>query len=156
MKPKKRQKMCYNCEGEVDLDVIVCPFCAADLRAEKPEQQYPAYNPASSVKTLNAAPGNTQTSKSLYPPAQPEEEEAPREQEAVLPMEEVSESEGKTMIGPTILLALGVQLALFGLMMALFSSKGVFVLKWDARLWFLYLFASAPLIIFGYRALSKL
>ncbi len=156
MKPKKRQKMCYNCEGEVDLDVIVCPFCAADLRAEKPEQQYPAYNPASSVKALNPAPVNTQTSKSLYPPAQAAEEEAPQEQEAVLPMEEASESEGKTMIGPTILLALGVQLALFGLMMALFSSKGVFVLKWDARLWFLYLLASAPLIIFGYRALSKL
>ena len=61
MKPKKRQKMCYNCEGGVDLDVIVCPFCAADLRAEKPEQQASAYNPASSVKALNPAPGNAQT-----------------------------------------------------------------------------------------------
>ena len=35
MKPKKRQKLCHHCEGEVDLDVIVCPFCAADLREER-------------------------------------------------------------------------------------------------------------------------
>ena len=61
MKTKKRQKLCYNCEGEVDLDVIVCPFCAADLRIEKPEVQRPAYDPNLSVKNLN-------TQQSLYPP----------------------------------------------------------------------------------------
>ena len=25
MKPKKRQKLCHNCEGDIDVDVIVCP-----------------------------------------------------------------------------------------------------------------------------------
>ncbi len=144
--------MCYNCEGEIDLDVIVCPFCAADLREEKPEQQRVHYNPNQSMKNLKAQ-------ESLYPsqaaPVQPipklaEEEEVP--EEALLAQPE----ETKRIIGPTVLITLGSQLLLFGLFMVLFSHKGVVILKWDARLWFFYILASVPLLLFGYRALSKL
>lgn len=159
MKPKKRQKLCYNCEGEIDLDVIVCPFCAADLREEKPEQQRSSYSAASSVKNLN-------TQQSLYPPhyapkVTEEDSPAPKEilkelleEEPAKEIEELSE-EPKNLFGPIILLALGSQLILFGLMMLLFQDKGVLLLKWDARFWYLYLGASLPLLIFGYRSLSK-
>lgn len=152
MKPKKRQKMCYNCEGEIDLDVIVCPFCAADLREEKPEQQRASYNPAVSVKNLS-------TQQSLYPPhyapkaAQPEETALLEESPQIAP---IDKEEAKTIFGPTVLMTLGTQLLLFGILMFLFSSKGVMILKWDARLWFLYIFASIPLLIFGYKSISKL
>ena len=60
MKPKKRQKLCQNCEGEIDVDVIVCPFCAADLREERPEQKVSPI----SVRNLS----DNETMKSLYPP----------------------------------------------------------------------------------------
>lgn len=141
--------MCYNCEGEIDLDVIVCPFCAADLREEKPEQQRTSYNPAASVKNLN-------TQQSLYPPHY-----APKEapsQEAVALAEElpIESEEAKNIFGPTILMTLGAQLLLFGVLMFLFSNKGVMILKWDARLWFFYIMAAIPLLIFGYRSVSKL
>lgn len=63
MKPKKRQKLCCNCDGEIDLDVIVCPYCAADLREEKPEQRIAP--PMASVRPLT---GGQQMSESLYPP----------------------------------------------------------------------------------------
>jgi hypothetical protein len=161
MKPKKRQKLCYNCEGEIDLDVIVCPFCAADLREEKPEQQYPAYNPANSVKNMGS-PGYSQATKSLYPPSQSSEKPPLKLQDEVVVEEVISSAEKsfeekeKHIFGPTILFALGVLLFLFGLIMLLFSHKGMLVLKWDARQWFLYVFASIPFLIFGYRALSKL
>lgn len=150
MKTKKRQKMCYNCEGEIDLDVIVCPFCAADLREEKPEQKHPTYHPTASIKNLN-----TQQSlyPSHYPPKSPGEEPHPEEPPQI---ETAPEPEAKGILGATLLMTLGVQLLLFGLLMLLFSHKGVLILKWDARFWFLYLFASIPLLIFGYRALSRL
>lgn len=153
MKPKKRQKMCYNCEGEIDLDVIVCPFCAADLREEKPEQQRPHFNPTASVKNLT-------TQQSLYPPhyapkqAALQQEDAPFPEEAQMPAMESEET--KSIFGPTILMTLGTQLLLFGILMFLFSTKGAMILKWDARLWFLYVFASIPLLIFGYKSVSKL
>lgn len=147
--------MCYNCEGEVDLDVIVCPFCAADLREEKPEQQRSSYSAAVSTK-------NREAQESLYPShfkSPPEPQETPEPQgvaPAATTIQAPSEDEGKGIFGPTALLALGIQLLVFGLLLSFFSHKGYMLLKWDARLWFLYIFASVPFLIFGYKAWSKL
>jgi hypothetical protein len=160
MKPKKRQKLCHNCEGEIDIDVIVCPFCAADLREEKPEQRYSSY--VSQVQQMS----QKQTNQSLYPAAATGPEVLPVKEplkeevvEAVMRDETVIPDETETRSGvfvPTILFTLGIQLCVFGLLMLLFSHKGVVILKWDARFWFIYLFASVPFLYFGYKALSKL
>jgi len=168
MKPKKRQKLCYNCEGEVDLDVIVCPFCAADLRAEKPELSRSSFSPSvTSVKQLHAE-------TSLYPSSFPRVEEAPvmqssvavAEEEEIIPSYEEAAPDvpkesskmgvDKSMISGLLLFTLGVQLFLLGALFVLFSQGGVMILKWDASLWFLYIFASIPLLLFGYRFLNKL
>ncbi len=157
MKAKKRQKLCYNCEGDIDLDVIVCPYCAADLREEKPEQKETP--PKSSMMQ--------QMSYSLYPPPYPIREEEPQPPAPQLPKisaaaveEEIdsvaTEERIATVIGPILLFALGTMLFLLGLLLVLCSQNGQVILKWDARFWFLYLFASVPFLIFGYRAISKL
>ncbi|MBF8263877.1 MAG: hypothetical protein HW387_1542 [Parachlamydiales bacterium] len=155
MKPKKRQKLCCNCDGEIDLDVIVCPFCAADLREEKPEQQ--RTSPTSgNVRPLS---GGQQMSESLYPPpysSHEPSETAPPAEPAAPPSSAIEEEKPDRMIGSILLFSVGVQLFVLGLMLVLFSYHGSVVLKWDARLWFLYVFASIPLLILGYRSLSKL
>jgi hypothetical protein len=163
MKTKKRQKLCQNCEGDIDLDVIVCPYCAADLREEKPEERgekerLSYLNPRAAV-----LPGEQAMSHSLYPtqvaPERetviPERRSASRE-EANLVEETVENEPIQHLIWPILLFAVGVQLFMLGLLLFLFSSHGVLVLKWDARLWFLYLFAATPFLVFGYRELSKL
>jgi len=154
MKPKKRQKLCCNCDGEIDLDVIVCPYCAADLREDKPEQRTaPA---AGNVRPLI---GGQQMPESLYPSShgisEAKESEPPSEisQAEVAPA--VEEKPNRT-VGSVLLLTAGVQLLLLGLLLILLSHNGVLTLKWDARLWFLYIFASIPFLIFGYRSLAKL
>lgn len=134
MKPKKRQKLCHNCEGEIDLDVIVCPFCAADLREEKPEQKYSSY-----VTSAQEAPV-----KSLYPS---HEEEVPSVQTEEKPL-------NPTL--PIIFFTVGVQLCLLSILMLLFSHQGEVILKWDARFWFFYLFISVPFLILGGKYLSKI
>ncbi len=164
MKPKKRQKLCHNCEGEIDLDVIVCPFCAADLREEKPEQERSSFNPAA-----NTFGQGRETSQSLYPspplyppPHSPKTSKAvPASQPlddpaSVDPPSSVAEEEKKNPFAATILFTLGVQLFLLGLLMLLFSHKGAVVLRWDAAYWFLYCLAGIPLLYFGYKALTKL
>lgn len=153
MKPKKRQKLCHNCEGEIDIDVIVCPFCAADLREEKPEQKYSSY--VSNTHHMN----QKQTLQSLYPPPVGHVETVYRESihEEIDPsVEDAIEEKKNSMFAPTILFTLGVQLFIFGLLMLLFSHKGAVILKWDARFWFFYVFASIPFLVFGYKTLSKL
>jgi hypothetical protein len=162
MKPKKRQKLCYNCEGEIDLDVIVCPFCAADLREEKPEQMRAAYHPFGGTGKGQ----NNETSQSLYPPAFPPaapkteslaEELVVAEEVDSEPEEEKFSSEKLSrVIRPTILFTLGIQLFLLGMFILLFSHKGVVILKWDGTFWFFYVLASFPLLYFGYRSLSKI
>ena len=155
MKPKKRQKLCYNCEGEIDLDVIVCPFCAADLRVEKPEQMKGSYNPFGPPPKGQ----NAETSQSLYPPpfvSKPEHEELAVTEAALEPEEKVSSDRLSHVIRPTILFTLGIQLFLLGMFILLFSYKGVVLLKWDGRFWFFYVLASFPLLYFGYKSLSKI
>lgn len=139
MKPKKRQKLCYNCEGEVDLDVIVCPFCAADLREEKPEMQRSSY--VSTVKQLHAEP-------------QPYKIAEEPQENVVQTVAEEDPAPTQSLFLPLALFTLGVQVFLLGLFLVLFSERGLLILKWDARLWFLYIFASIPLLIFGYRGLK--
>jgi hypothetical protein len=154
MKPKKRQKLCFNCEGEIDLDVIVCPFCAADLREEKPEQARSRFNPP---KDLSGSSKNQETMQSLYPPhyVSKPTEESEAASAPVQPMVQEEEKQ-KNIFAPTILLTLGVQLCVLGLLMLFFSHKGVLILKWNAGFWVLYLLASIPLFLFGYKSLSKL
>ena len=160
MKPKKRQKLCYNCEGEVDLDVIVCPFCASDLREEKPELQRSAFSASvSSVKQLN-------TEQSLYPPSYIEREvveqrtyteQRPSLDSQIPEIEEEIEPAGvQNMLVPVVLLTCGMHLFMLALALLFLSDQGMLILKWDARFWILYLIASAPLMVFGYRSLSKL
>lgn len=160
MKPKKRQKLCYNCEGEIDLDVIVCPFCAADLREEKPEQMRSGY---SSPMGAGRVQQNHQTSESLYPSPFPprmetlsEEMVLEEEKPSHLTEEKGSSEKLSRVICPTILFTLGIQLFVLGMFILLFSHKGVVILKWDGTLWFLYVLAACPMLYFGYRALSKL
>jgi hypothetical protein len=120
MKPKKRQKLCPNCEGEVDLEVIVCPFCAADLRLERLEP----LPPRESLPKVEVAPN-----RSFAWPKGP--------------------------LLTLVLLGAGAQLFLLAFFQLLFSSSGWLVLKWDARFWFLYLFASIPLLVLGGKRLSE-
>lgn len=154
MKQKKRQKLCHNCEGDIDLDVIVCPYCAADLREEKLEELRRS-EPSSSM---------LQMSHSLYPPPYPIREERPEQPSAPpatktvhLPQIEEEPSERLfSVLAPIVLFSLGTMLFVLGLLLMLFSHDGQVVLKWDGRLWFLYLFAAVPFLVFGYRSISKL
>lgn len=147
MKPKKRQKLCHNCEGEIDIDVIVCPFCAADLREEKPEQRY-----STSYVSNAQQMSQKQTMQSLYPQTSVQEEASPE----AAKVSAVKEEKKANIFLPTILFTLGVQLCVFGLLMLLFSHRGEVILKWDARFWFFYLFASVPFLVFGFKSLTKL
>lgn len=134
MKPKKRQKLCYHCEGEVDLDVIVCPFCAADLREERPEFSFGSQ--AAVAKVLGDE----------------EESHFPSDDKDHFAKEESKERGGGLLA--SLFFTAGIQLLFFGLFSLLFSRENMIVLSWDASYWFLYCLIGGPLLYFGYRQLS--
>lgn len=127
MKPKKRQKLCQNCEGEVDLDVIFCPFCGADLLEEK-------------ELSLNDKKENYYSPP--YSPVKQEIEEEP-------PVEK--ETKEASFFWPFVAFNLGVWLFLLGVFLLLFSKEGVLWLKLDATRWLYFLLLSFPLLAWGSR-----
>jgi hypothetical protein len=132
MKQKKRQKLCHNCEGEVDLDVIFCPFCGADLLEEQPEEEV--------------------LKEEFVPPYQPKSSLMEAVEE-----EKVKEEGRKEQIFPPIaLLSLGVWFFLLGFFLFLFGNDGRLVLRLNATIWFVYLLLSFPFLFLGYRFLKKL
>lgn len=155
MKAKKRQKLCYGCEGDVDLDVIVCPYCAADLREEKPEMQRASFSPSiSSVKPMNGE-------DVLYPPPYskpmaPEVEPTIHGLDHEAIAEEEVPSDFRAAATGIALFALGANFIFLSLILAIFSKNGVLILQWDASWWAYYFLASIPLLFYGYRFLKEL
>ncbi len=150
MQTKKRQKLCYNCEGEVDLEVIFCPYCGADLLEEKEGLQGTSTLQEDSHNSLSLE----ETTTSLYPPPyQPE-----KIKEGKLEKEEVTEEDSKSLKAffPIFLLTTGIWCFLLGVLLFIFSENGFVILKLDAKLWLTYLLLSAPLLFMGSKLLSKM
>ncbi len=136
--PKKRQKLCQNCDGEVDLDVIFCPYCGSDLLEEKPseEDRQKLYPPPYAMK---------KTPIDLT--QEPAQEEAVKEEAAKTP---------KNSFWALLLFSLGVQALLMGALLFIFSHKGVVHLQFDAKSWLFYIVFSMPMLYFGWKAVSQL
>ena len=149
MQQNQRTKMCPNCEGNVALEVSICPYCGSsvfnqndNLANKKIEED---------VKSLSYE----ETLASLYPPPyKPNIIEEPQEELKQALKEELIEEE--SVLLPTIFFWLGVNILVFSLILLLFSKEGVLHLKWNANYWFLYSLFSLPLLFFGIKGLKNL
>lgn len=154
MDEKKQLKMCSNCNGQVDIDFEVCPYCGEEFKVQKPIKEN--VNREESIKSLSIE----ETLASLYPP--------PYMPRSSSPMEEMEEEEAKeeekkstTVVGkkrslwPIAFLSIGINLALLGIIMFFFSHKGRLLVDLDSRFWFAYLIFSLPLMYLGYVKLSN-
>lgn len=150
MKPKKRQKLCYNCEGEVDLDVIFCPFCGADLMEEKEVEMVQEENDED-VRSMSSKESIT----SLYPPLyQPENEDESPSPGSPEPEKEADKPKKETFFS-LFFLTLGAWLFLLGILLFIFSENGEVLLRLNAKSWLIYLLFSFPLLFFGAKFLSR-
>lgn len=144
MGQKKRLKLCQYCDGQIDLDVIVCPYCGNHVSEPKTFSQKPAeeslFPPpyASSQKSFDNLEENFSST-------------APQPKELAA---EPTTTRGNIFL-PTLLFSLGMNLSLLGLFILFFSKKGELLLKWDAHFWFVYVLLALPLMFFGYKGLSR-
>jgi hypothetical protein len=156
---KKREKLCPNCDGEMDIHVIVCPFCGYDMSLEEEKVfKTSSYSEPTMKRTFTEDPIT-----SLYPPPyQPkvytsQEESSDRAKEAVLGSEPPLAVEGNSakFFMPIILFSVGVNLCFLALFMLIFSKDGELFLRWNSGLWILFLLGSLVMLFFGYRGLFK-
>ncbi|HSW71807.1 MAG TPA: zinc ribbon domain-containing protein [Chlamydiales bacterium] len=144
--PKKRQKLCQNCDGEVDLDVIFCPYCGADLLEEKQSGSDENSFERSGAK-LYPPPYSPKKTIALNLDAEEPAEKTETEEKQAIP---------KNTFWATFLFTLGVQAFLMGLLLFIFSENGVVHLKFDAKMWLFYLVFSIPMLYFGWKAIAHL
>lgn len=157
MKAIDRQKACPNCSGKIPLDVGQCPYCFAQV-------------PVESGKEASSKSSPFQESSKYAPPYQPKSsltsnflvneekkffgESGSHGEEAVLDKQILKEASNKSF-WPILLLSLGGNLLVLGILQFFFAEQGVVKLEMNAGYWFLFLVVSIPLLYFGLKKLKE-
>lgn len=155
MKTTEKQKICWNCEGNVSRKANNCPYCGVYLH---PLQDDPIEEDEGDDLTppYKLYENDQETEESIIPPYVPEQKE---EQDYPLPSQkeiDPAKQDLKNVMTTVICLMTGSMLALFGLLLLLFSRNGVFTLQWDGTYWMYYLLISLPLLYLGWKTLQKM
>lgn len=176
MSSAHKQKICWNCEAEVSRDASYCPFCGSDLLStqEKPSQSHEdpnqilenrgfeesladLYKPPYALRSPSTNSGSYSSQLNRESEAKkPRISEFTRHEDEALPEEFEEEPLVRKKLGggwSLILLSLGSQLFLLGIMMVLFSQEGKLTLEWNSEYWFLYCLLGVAPIYFGIQML---
>ncbi|MFI5334714.1 MAG: hypothetical protein ACHQT8_06105 [Chlamydiales bacterium] len=168
MKPADRQKMCSNCDGRIAHEAMICPYCGSE-QAEPAEKatQAPLFTNQSLQDSLTSlyTPPYSQRAPA-YSVEEPVKKRAEPFKEVKQPFqtahptaatmalhaqaeEEESAATAKGALLPILLLCLGSNLFVLGILQFFFSSNGFLRLEWDASYWFVYCLLSLPLLYLG-------
>ncbi len=155
--------MCPYCEGQVEIQAALCPFCGAEI-GHVEEESGPA---TKDVRSLSPQ----ETLASLYPPPyRAKSEEGLLQQPKETPsffQESVKEEalfeetrrqadviSSKSFFLPFFLFSIGINLLFLAFFLFFFSSDGEVELHWKGYWWVIYFMAGLPLCIFGYKRFS--
>lgn len=150
---KKNDRLCWNCDANVNLLLTHCPYCGVDLAAQEGERV--PYSMASSAReeAIPAPPYATASPHIHAEPTLSKEEwnQALKEEEG----REEAYHTTKSELLALLLLLPGIVFLLFGFALFLFSHDGVLTLQWNQGSAYLYLLGALPLLFFGWRSLNK-
>ncbi|MFQ5728961.1 MAG: hypothetical protein ACE5GN_01200 [Waddliaceae bacterium] len=149
MSATQKKKLCWNCEGRVPLEEENCPYCAVYLGPAPDEKRTDILTPP---YRLVDSEEDEEIPASPYAVEKEGEEE---EEESGIDIS-VARSDLKSVILPLILLSMGSMSFLFGIILLLFSSHGIFTLTWNGDYWYVYLLSALPMLFLGWRVLRKL
>lgn len=165
MSKKNDKKLCWSCEGKVELDADRCPYCAADLAIAASGVKL---SNTSSFSAAMAAPYAMMAQASMEEPPVPPyagfnsitasnkewEESLQGEAKVKEKQEKTSLPEEKKEMFALLLLLPGIVFLLFGIALLLFSKEGVFTLRWQQNFSYFYFIGALPLLYLGYKALK--
>lgn len=153
MSSNLKKKLCWNCEGRVSFSQENCPFCGVYLS--------PTENTKGHANESQLVPPYKMAAEDEGVPASPyAQDQSPKKtSEKALPQEALQEmgekDEFKQLVIAMCALIIGSGLALFGLVLFLFSQDGALLLRWEASYWYAYLVLAVPMLAIGWRSLQK-
>ncbi len=164
MKSMEKQKLCPNCEGRIPIEMEICPYCAYELTNSVTKPQSPLFQKQSleeSLASLYKPPyqGRTTAQETMEKPKSLTSKGVEASLYGSSPAGEEEEAQAtpkKSSLWPTLLLLVGTNLLLLGILQLLFGENGVVHLQWETGNWFFYCLASIPLFYFGWKKLQEL
>jgi hypothetical protein len=162
---KERQKMCTTCEGRIPLDADLCPYCGAEQNTSG--QVYLQHKSIQeSLTSLYPPPYAAKNSTNTKSPMQSQNQEPMSEKKynhasvQATPhihldqTEEQQAAQEKSSFWPLLLLSVGANVLVLGLLQFFFSDNGQLTLQWDSNYWFIYCLAALPLFYVGFKKIS--
>lgn len=154
MKGIEKFKICAHCDGRIPVEVVICPYCAANLSSmdSSPPASKPTLSSAESLAGLYSPP---YASGRSLPTSSIEEKRKLPEVKNEIKGQETKVALKKSEILPISLLVIGSNILLLGLLQLLLSDEGILTLEWHSKYWYLYSLLSAPLLYLGVKGLSN-
>ena len=165
MKLSERQKMCTTCEGRIPLDANLCPYCGAEqgtsgqiyLQHKSIQESLTSlYPPPYSAKNANSMKEHPikmsppESEKKFHPKSLTTNPSIPIDN-----ADEQNAIEEKTSFWPLLLLSIGANMLLLGLLQLFFSDNGFLTLQWDSQYWFIYCLVALPLLYLGFKKVNS-
>jgi hypothetical protein len=146
MAPKKnRRKACWNCDSEVDLDIMICPYCASDLSSSAGRRQEVA-----TPQTMERIPQPVYRPIRTAEPPRGSMEPMDASDEAMVPDGTIGSI--KTFLLTLLCFLMGSVAFLFALALMFLADGETLTLRWQAALWPLFLIIALPLLLLGYKS----
>lgn len=162
MNKKNDKRLCWNCDGDVSLQISQCPYCGVDLSQTQPMGDTLSFNnlasPFQSAPKGHAIPSppysnvfsnDASGSEQEWKQTIEGENEGSKEAE-----EELARATNKDMMALLLVLP-GIVFSLFGLALLFFSQEGVLTLQWNQNLAYFYFIGAAPLLYLGWRSFKS-
>ncbi len=183
MNQVEHTKVCWSCEANVSHDATYCPFCGSDLLPPENDpkamplnvdgrfQSQPLeeslaslYKPPYSVRNKQGLGIPDNREKTSFTKVTPPKEtplfqgydQAENKETQVTQTETKVEEPMQGVMWPLLLLSIGINLTLLGLLVLFFSKEGIVHLQWNMRYWFYYILFGVPMSYMGIRCLKKL
>lgn len=150
-KTSAKKKLCWNCEGNVSHQQENCPSCGVYLSPSSDSSKETLFAPPYKIEEASADSNEI--------PAAPyaDQQSSKLSQEASLAsIGDNADADRPNILVPLVLLPAGTVLFLFGLALFFFSRDGALTLRWNGTYWFLYLFLGLPLLVYGWRCLTRI
>lgn len=160
--------MCPSCDGRIDFEAEICPYCAQQQTVEKFAQQMPLFERQSLQESLTSLYTPPYSGKrALFAPSDKEEQAMYKnvtEESFQDPLKAISTAaaanenrkEEASSLWPTVCMVAAANLLTLGLLQLFFSENGFLRLEWDSSYWFLYCLFSLPLFFLGIRKMRQL
>ncbi|MCK4934873.1 MAG: hypothetical protein KAR79_04735 [Simkaniaceae bacterium] len=174
MNTTTKNKTCSSCDAELSIAATYCPFCGSDVLgpAKKAKSEgdsiFSDHSVQESLASLYKPPYSSRNRFGLGVPDERDEGDYSKSETQgasdALFQEYNEETLGKqeTLVSKQggflslLLLTVGAQLFILGLLLALFSSDGKLTLQWSSHLWYWYLLIAAPMLFLGFRQIKKI